>query len=282
MKAHFSLTRRDVNVLIACLLSFSILMMPFVPIAAASDRSERRVSSDKSSQPGQMVTTNAPLAPAPMVATVTATKSGAILNDDGDSKADPTNGNAGTTEKIEYTVTVSNTGNTDATNVVFTDTIDNHTTLVNGSITTQPIAVNDTYSSIGNVGINVVDGATDLLGNDCDPDPLGGACTNAGLTISVLAGDNTGPSFSGTSTQGGNVTASAADGSFVYNPAPGFEGADSFTYTTIDATGKTDTATVNITVSGMIWFVNAAAPAGGNGRLLTPWAVDADRSCLRD
>ena len=53
MKAHFSLTRRDVNVLIACLLSFSILMMPFVPIAAASDRSERRVSSDKSSQPGQ-------------------------------------------------------------------------------------------------------------------------------------------------------------------------------------------------------------------------------------
>ena len=272
MKAHFSLTRRDVNVIIACLLSFSIFMMPFVPIAAATGRSERRVSPNKPSQSGQVVTVNAPLpAPAPMVATVTATKSAAILNDDGDLKADPTNGVPGTTEKIEYTVTISNTGNTDATNVTFTDTIDAHTTLVGGSITTQPIAVNDTYSSIGNVGINVPDGATDLLGNDCDPDPLGGACTNAGLTISVLAGDNTGPNFAGTSANGGNVTASATDGSFAYSPAPGFEGSDSFTYTTVDATGKTDTATVNITVSGMIWFVNAAAPAGGDGRLLTPF-----------
>ncbi len=269
MKAHFSLTRRDVNVFIACLLSFSILMMPFVPIAAASERSGRRVSSDKPSQSGQAVATNVSL-PAPMVATVTATKSGAILNDDGDSKADPTNGVPGTTEKIEYTVTVSNTGNTDATNVIFTDTIDAHTTLDNNSITTQPIAVNDAYSSIGNVGIDVPNGATDLLGNDCDPDPLGGPCTNAGLTISVLAGDNSLP-FAGTSANGGNVTATANDGSFVYNPAPGFEGADSFTYTTVDATGKTDTATVNLTVSGMIWFVNAAAPAGGNGRLLTPF-----------
>lgn len=281
MKAHFSLTRRDVKVLIACLISFSILMMPFAPIAAATSRSERRVSSDKPSQSGQVVTTSAPLAPAPMVATVTATKSGAILNDDGDSKADPTNGNLATTEKIEYTVTVSNTGTTDATNVTFTDMIDAHTTLVANSITTQPIAVNDAYSSIGNVGINVPDGASDLLGNDCDPDPLGGPCTNSGLTISVLAGDNTGPSFSGTSANGGTVTASAADGSFAYNPAPGFEGADSFTYTTIDASGKTDTATVNITVSGMIWFVNAAAGPGGDGRLLSPFNCLVGTGCFQ-
>jgi len=279
MKVHFSLTRRDLNVFIACLLSFSILMMPFVPIAAASDRTERRVSPEKSPQTGQVVATNAAL-PASLVATISATKSGAILNDDGDSKADPTDGNPGTTEKIEYTVTISNTGTTDATNVVFTDTIDAHTTLVDGSITTQPIAVNDTFSSIGNVGIQVPDGASDLLGNDCDPDPLGGPCTNTGLTISVLAGDNAAP-FAGTSAQGGNVTATATDGSFTYNPAPGFEGSDSFTYTVTDATGKTDTATVNLTVSGMIWFVNAAAGGGGDGRLLSPFNCLVGAGCFQ-
>ena len=119
---------------------------------------------------------NAPLpapAPEPFAPVITATKSATIINDDGDNKADPEV--SPNPEKIEYTVTISNTGTTDATNVVFTDTISNNTTLVNGSITTQPIAVNDTYSSIGNVGINVPDGATDLLGNDCDPDPLGDA-----------------------------------------------------------------------------------------------------------
>jgi hypothetical protein len=67
------------------------------------------------------------------------------------------------------------------------------------------------------------------------------------------------------------VTATTGDGSFQYNPAPGFEGSDSFTYTVTDGTGKTDTATVNVTVGGMIWFVNAAAPAGGDGRLANPF-----------
>jgi uncharacterized repeat protein (TIGR01451 family) len=95
-------------------------------------------------------------------------------------------------KRFEYTVTVSNTGTTDATNVVYNDTIDAHTTLVPGSITTQPIAVNDTFTAIGNVRIQVPNDAAasggnsgDLLNNDCDPDPLGGACTNAGLTITL-------------------------------------------------------------------------------------------------
>ena len=36
----------------------------------------------------------------------------------------------------------------------------------------------------------------------------------------------------------------------------GFEGVDTFTYTLNDGEGNTDTATVSITVSGMIWFIN--------------------------
>jgi CSLREA domain-containing protein len=216
---------------------------------------------------------------APLVPTITATMVDSLVNDDGDTKADPTNGNPGTTEKIKYTVTISNSG-TDATNVVYTNQIDAHTTLVNGSITTQPIAANDSYSVLGNVRIQVADGGSDLLGNDCDPDPLGGPCTNTGLTITTLAGDNTGPSFSGTSNQGGQVTASATDGSFQYNPPPGFTGSDSFTYTVTDSTGKTDTATVNITVSGMIWFVDDSAAAGGDGRLTNPFNCLTGAGCF--
>jgi uncharacterized repeat protein (TIGR01451 family) len=132
---------------------------------------------------------------------------------------------------ITYTVTVSNIGNAPATNVQFNDTIDPNTTFVGGSVTTQPIAVNDSYNVIGNVRIQP-NAAQGLLANDCDPDPAGGPCTNAGLMAS-------GPS---TTTQGGNLTING-DGSFSYNPAPGFTGTDTVTYTVTDATSKTDTAT---------------------------------------
>ena len=46
---------------------------------------------------------------------------------------------------------ITNTGAADATNVVFNDTIDPNTTLVPGSVNTQPIAVSDAYNVIGNV-----------------------------------------------------------------------------------------------------------------------------------
>ena len=95
MKAQVSLiTRRDLNVFVACLLSFALLMMPFVPVAAAASRgSERkaRVSRDKSSpaQP-QAVAANAPIpapAPQPFAPVIAATKAAVLINDDGDAKA---------------------------------------------------------------------------------------------------------------------------------------------------------------------------------------------------
>src|SRR6185503_16530463 len=55
-----------------------------------------------------------------------------------------------------------------------------------------------------------------------------------------------------------------------YNPAPGFEGSDSFTYTLTNSEGSNN-ATVNITVSGMIWFVNSAASCPCDGRLTNPF-----------
>ena len=128
----------------------------------------------------------------------------------------------------------------------------------------QPIATSDTYSVLGNVRIQP-NAAAGLLANDFNPD----TGSNAGLTAS-------GPV---TTTGGGDITINA-DGSFVYNPPAGFEGADTVTYTITGTGGKTDTAVVTFNIAGMIWFVNAAAGAGGNGRLTTPFNCLTGAGCF--
>ncbi|HYP53067.1 MAG TPA: Ig-like domain-containing protein, partial [Pyrinomonadaceae bacterium] len=155
-------------------------------------------------------------------------------------------------EEINYTVTVTNNGSSDAEGVQFNDTPDPNTTLVPGSIQTTVVAVNNTYASIGNVGISV-DANNGLLANDSDPD-----------------GDVLTASAAATTAQGGDLSVNT-DGGFSYSPAPGFEGTDSFTYTVTDVDGNTDSGVVTIAVSGMIWFVNPSAPSGGDGRLTTPF-----------
>ena len=67
----------------------------------------------------------------------------------------------------------------------------------------------------------------------------------------------------------GNATFSA-NGAFTFNPAPGYEGTTTFTYTVSDGTFS-NTGTVSITVTGMIWFINAGAAGGGDGRLSNPF-----------
>ena len=88
-------------------------------------------------------------------------------------------------------------------------------------------------------------------------------------------------SASTTSTQGGTVTVTTANGAFTYNPPPGYEGADSFTYQVCDSgvplPSACTTTTVNLTVSGMIWFIDNNATActtlaAGCGRLSTPFS----------
>lgn len=156
-------------------------------------------------------------------------------------------------DTITYTVQINNSG-TDATGVVFNDTVDANTTFVPGSITTTPVAIDDTYQAIGNVQINVPNGAGDLTSNDSDPD---------GGPVTAVAGTTT-------SANGGEVTINA-DGSFSYNPPAGFEGADTFTYTINGASAPSNTATATVNVAGMIWFVDAAAASGGDGRLTSPF-----------
>ncbi|HKY45103.1 MAG TPA: Ig-like domain-containing protein, partial [Pyrinomonadaceae bacterium] len=168
---------------------------------------------------------------APFAPTVTATKADSFVDGDGDLKAEPG-------DTLKYTVVIGATGE-DATGVTFSDTVDTNTTFVPGSLMTTPLARNDSFSASGNIRITVA--APGVLANDQDFDGVGPA-------LNVTAGTFL-------SAQGGNVTLNA-DGSFTYNPAPGFEGSDSFTYTLNDGEGPGDTGTVSITVTGMIWFIN--------------------------
>jgi len=195
----------------------------------------------------------------PVAPTVTATKTDSLFTDvDLDGKADPG-------DTLKYTVVIGATG-ADATGVTFTDTVDPNTTFVAGTLRTTPLARADSYTATGNVRIQVP--APGVLANDSDPDGVGPA-------ISVTAGTFL-------SAQGGNVTTNA-DGSFSYNPPAGFEGTDTFTYTLNDndTPNNTDTGTVSITVSGMIWFINNNA-AAGDGRLTNPFNTLAAFQAVND
>lgn len=259
--------RRTFKTFFSGLIAYALIIGSVAPLAAAgrtpAARTARtsiseRLNSAESFAGNEMLASVAvaPVAaPAPFAPSITATKTDAFADSDGDGRAEPG-------ETITYTVTVTNNGADDATGVTFNDTPDPNTTLVANSVATTPVGVNDAYDALGNVRITR-DAATGLLANDRDPD----------------TGDNTGLTASGgtTSTQGGNVTINA-DGSFIYTPPAGFTGTDTFTYTVTDTTSRTDTATVTITVlpvttggSNVIYFINNTAPAGGDGRITSPF-----------
>jgi len=109
-------------------------------------------------------------------------------------------------------------------------------------------ASNDTFGTV--IGNTLVDSAS------------------ATVPFSVTANDVVSPSttisaFDSASAQGGTVTmvtSGANLGQFTYDPPRGYTGTDTFTYTIADG-AATDTATVTITVSGRVWYVNNAAGA---------------------
>src|SRR5215471_15374258 len=143
-------------------------------------------------------------------------------------------------DTITYSTTISASG-MDATGVEFTDTPDPNTTFVGGSIMVSPVAVDDgPYACTGNLSIAVPVGSGVLANDYLGLNPV----------ATITASDTT-------SANGGTV-AVAADGSFTYEPAAGFRGADTFTYTLSNSTGSS-IGTVTINVSNMVWFINNAS-----------------------
>ena len=148
-------------------------------------------------------------------------------------------------------------------------------TITVDAVNDPPTATDDAFDAFGNTELVVVDDLGDaapvlrgpgvriqgnLLDNDSD---------HAGETGTLVATPVTDQATSG----GGSVTI-LSNGSFAYVPAVGDTGpTDTFTYTLDDggATNNTDTGTVTITLSEMIWYVDADAAAGGDGRSHTPF-----------
>jgi VCBS repeat-containing protein len=114
-----------------------------------------------------------------------------------------------------------------------------------------PTANDDSYSAIGNVTLTVP-AATGVLANDTDDQPLGGGAGQTHISA-----------FDATSANGGHVTMNP-DGSFSYVSAPGFNGADTFTYTLTDSDGASDTATVTVNVAQHVWFIDNSAVGSAN------------------
>jgi hypothetical protein len=129
----------------------------------------------------------------------------------------------------------------------------------NVTLTIRPVAGNDSYSGgVGgtqfSVGVVVatpnVFVAGNVKSNDAGPAPVD-------VTF--------GPAANGIVAEGG------VDGTFVYTPNLNFAGpSDSFSYTLTDGNGVTNTATVTIALSNLVWYVNSGGP-NGDGRSHNPF-----------
>jgi len=96
-----------------------------------------------------------------------------------------------------------------------------------------PIALDDHYSTSPGIGFHAPDETRmNLLANDADLE--GGPLTTTPGSVTTSAG--------GSAVIGG-------DGSFDYNPPPGFVGDDSFNYTVNDPRGASDVGTATISVN---------------------------------
>ena len=99
-----------------------------------------------------------------------------LIDADNDGVVDPG-------DTIQTSVTIVNSGDTDALNVSISDTL-NGLSVVPGSVKITPITVDDVFSITGNTPITFT--KAQLLGNDLDPD---GNAANLNIT-NVSAGSN--------------------------------------------------------------------------------------------
>lgn len=118
---------------------------------------------------------------------------------------------------------------------------------------TPPVAQNDAYTALGNATLN--QSAAGVLAND----------TLNGSSISA---------FDSVGSQNGTLVLNQ-DGSFVYTPAFGFVGTETFSYTLGGSSGLS-TASITFTSRGKAYFVDNTAAAGGNGTQASPFNILTD------
>ena len=192
-----------------------------------------------------------------------------FTDNDGDGYAD-----AG--DVLRHILTITNSGTTDATNVVLNDLLGGSTET--GLMNISPIAFNDAFTAVGNTALRVGGAANigsgpsstvagNLLSNDVGSNTVGPGALAAddrpGFTLDTVT--------NGTTTLGGTFNV-FADGSFNYVSDDGDTGVvDTFSYTIRDAgldgvagnaDDTTSTATVSITLTGQVWAASKRVGAG--------------------
>lgn len=149
----------------------------------------------------------------------------AALKVDRTPAGDPIPGSVQPGDQIRYRITISNSG-AGADGVALTDVLDANLALVAGSVRTTPLARDDLYRTVTSTPLDSsAAGAPPLLANDSDPD---------GNALAAV------PATGQATTQGGTVNV-LANGHFLYTPAAGFQGVDSFPYTIAATAGDPTT-----------------------------------------
>jgi hypothetical protein len=99
---------------------------------------------------------------------------------------------------------------------------------------------------------------------------LDGAMGQGPFHVSAVQGSTAKDTFQVTG-GGGHVRLNSADGSVTYDPPPGFDGADTFTYQISNTSATSAPASVVVTMSDMMWFVCNGCPGASRGTLLDPF-----------
>ena len=134
----------------------------------------------------------------------------------------------------------------------------------------RPSAVADSYGGSGNIAIalnaagGVILGTGTDVGDQITVTEVQGLAGNVGVAAATTA--------TGRSGIAGFVTL-AADGSFTYEPPPGFVGNDTYAYKVGNGFGNSSTATVTITISNMVWFISNTGGGLNRGTFSNPFTT---------
>lgn len=185
---------------------------------------------------------------------------------------------------VNYTAVITSTGGVgeDALTAFYNDVLDTNTTYVASSVHASPIAFNDTYNWVGNTQLDTAARALPAVtANDIAVNATLPAPGTDTFTLTAIAG--------GATALGGVVTLASPSGAFTYTPplgrpnlADGASVTDSFTYTITNSADPslTGTGTVNIVLTGRVWYLQAGA--AGDGRSNTPSSSPAAMSTAAD
>ena len=127
-------------------------------------------------------------------------------------------------------------------------------------------------------GNNFITGGGNSTANDDNYTTFGNAQIAVNAQDGVLANDVISGDVVASNTEPANGTAVVnADGSFTYTPNTGFRGTtDSFNYTLTNGS----TASVNISLPTVAWFVDNTGSAGSDGSLVNPFTTIAEAQAI--